>query len=473
MNAIIDSAVDPLDDTDIGEDFTTPPPRMDPAMLYGLIGDIARAGSEGREVNAVAVAAATISWLSARVGPYHYLPIGDKKHPVLLNTLHVGRSAIAGKGESLALLSRIEHHLRGGSLYNDSPLLGLSDSGLSTSEGLALLVHDGYRDGKEEVPPIEDKRLHMVEEEFGGVLERMKREGNALSSSLRELYDGGSIRPRVKSSRLFATHPHFSMHACITPFELREKLDGNSINNGLANRFLIVWAERTCLVPIPPETDGALVRDLAGRLEKAITFAKNRYPGGDINPHRMSERITLTPEAEELYRQEYADLKGRDSMGATVTVLLERRPAITLRLAALFALTDRQIRISRDHLVAALAWSRYHRDSVRFIFGGDSRARQKAIMSSRDRERALNYLRETGGWVSRTELANVAFSKRIRADDLTEVLQGLLADGLLERDEKPNANNPGIKTLYRVVSSAPASRSAPPRVERHPDIGEL
>ena len=263
-----------LEDPD--EDFATPPPRPDEAMLYGIIGDIARAGSDGREVNPVSIAAACISWLAARVGPYHYLRIGDARHPVIINTLHVGRSAIAGKGESTALLRRIEHHIRGGSLFNECQLLGQSDSGLSTSEGLALLVHDGYREGKEEVPPIDDKRLHLVEEEFGGVLEKMKREGNALSASLRELFDGGSIRPKIKTSRLFATHPHVTIHGCITPFELREKLDGNSIHNGLANRFMIFWAERTCLVAIPPETDKAVVEELASRLGRVIDFAMGK-----------------------------------------------------------------------------------------------------------------------------------------------------------------------------------------------------
>ncbi|MCG5494412.1 DUF3987 domain-containing protein [Ectothiorhodospira variabilis] len=422
-------------------------------MLYGVIGDIARAGSEGREVNPVAVAASAISWLSARVGPFHYLRIGDARHPVIINTLHVGRSAIAGKGESVALMKRIEHRLRGGSLFNESDLLGLTDSGLSTSEGLAMLVHDGCRDGKEEVPPVEDKRLWMLEEEFGGVLEKMKREGNALSASLRELFDGGSIRPKIKTSRLFATHPHYACHACITPFELREKLDGNSIHNGLANRHLVLWAERTCLVPVPPETDGSVVASLAEHLTRIITFAKGRYPG-----ERMAEVITMTPEAEALYRQEYPSLKARDPMGATVTVLLERRPTITLRLAALFALSDRQIRITETHLEAALAWSRYHRDSVRFIFGGDAKARQQAIQGSQHREKALGYLRKAGEWVGRADLVKGAFSNRIKADDLTDVLQGLLADGQVERDERPNPNNPGTKTLYRI---APAKTAKP------------
>ena len=59
-------------------DTITPPPVPDTdAMLSGIIGEIARAGSDDKEVNPVAVAAACLSWLSA-----------DWRHPAPRQPVH-------------------------------------------------------------------------------------------------------------------------------------------------------------------------------------------------------------------------------------------------------------------------------------------------------------------------------------------------------------------------------------------------
>jgi len=67
-------------------------PEANPRCLYGLIGDVARAGSEGTETNAVAVAANFMTYLSCAIGRSAYLPIGNTRHHVRLFCLHIGRS---------------------------------------------------------------------------------------------------------------------------------------------------------------------------------------------------------------------------------------------------------------------------------------------------------------------------------------------------------------------------------------------
>ena len=427
------------------EDYTTPPPQATDAMFFGLIGDIAHAGSEGREVSGVSVGLAAISWLAAQIGRDVFVPIGDVRHPVVINTLHSGRTMVAAKSESAALIRRIEYSIRGGSMFDVCPVLGQSHTGgLSTSEGLALLVHDGYRDGKEDIPPIDDKRLWVYEPEFGGLLEKMRREGNAISATLRDVYDGGSIRPATKTSRLWATSPHITVHATITPTELRLKLDENAIHNGLANRFLIAWAERTCFVPLPAPTDKVMVEALAKSVQQVLTFALGEYPS-----EKYRRTITLSPEARELYAAAYPDLRARDPMGESVTALLERRAPITMRLAALFALTDLSTTIGPEHLRAALAWSAYHRDSVRFVFGIDAEQRQRAVVTADRREKVLAFLRSAGDWVMRRDITRDAFKGHIKAGDLDAVLQSLLADRQIEKSERPKANDSGVVTFYR------------------------
>lgn len=63
-------------------------PRPDPACLYGLVGEIARAGSETTEVNAYAIAAAAIAYLSVAVGRGPYLLVIESE---FVNILHQGK----------------------------------------------------------------------------------------------------------------------------------------------------------------------------------------------------------------------------------------------------------------------------------------------------------------------------------------------------------------------------------------------
>ena len=70
-------------------------PRPDAACLYGLIGDIARAGSSDTEANPFAVAAAAMAYLGAAVGRGPYLEVGDDCNPPKLRI-----SAISVKNKS-------------------------------------------------------------------------------------------------------------------------------------------------------------------------------------------------------------------------------------------------------------------------------------------------------------------------------------------------------------------------------------
>ena len=439
-------------DPDAEAEYPTPPPQPSEKMFYGLVGKVAHAGADGREVSPVAVALAFITWLSAQIGPDAFLPIGDVRHRILINGLHTGAPMMAAKSESTALVQRIDDTIRGGSCGESSPMLGpCHTGGLSTSEALALLVHDGYRAGKEDIPPIDDKRLWVCEPKFGGLLERMKRPGNALFEALCDLNDGGSIQPATKTSQLWSTSPHIAVHAIIIPAELRLKLDDNAIHNKLVKRFLIAWAERTSLVPLPAPTDTATVEALAKAVQEVLTFSLGSYP-----EKKYTRAMQVSPEAQEMYADAYPDLRARDPRGETVTTLLERRAPITLRLAALFALTDRTLTIRPEHLEAALAWAAYHRDSVRFVFSRDADRRQPARDLIGLREKVLAFLRDAGDWVGRAVIVRRAFNNHIKRDDLTPVLQALLADREIEQREESNSNNPGLKTLYRIPGAKPS-----------------
>lgn len=64
----------------------------------------------------------------------------------------------------------------------------------SKFQSLVALIHDGYKQGRLDVEPIDDKRLWVVESEFANVLHQGRRDGNTLSAALRDCWDGVSMK---------------------------------------------------------------------------------------------------------------------------------------------------------------------------------------------------------------------------------------------------------------------------------------
>lgn len=431
-------------------DYLMEAPRSTDAMYYGPIGDLAYAASEGTEVNPVAAAAACISWLSARMGRDVFLRVGNTKHHISLYTLHSGRSSVARKGDSVGLLKRvastINKHEHGERLTGNE-----HNGGLSSREGLAFLIHDGYMEGKNEVPAIEDKRLWIMESEFANVLAQAKRDGNTLSTVLRDSWDGVSIKPATKSNRLWASDPHIAIHGCITPSELHAKMSTGEMSNGFANRFLIVHAERTQLVPFPNAATRNTVESLAARFSDVIAFALGDYPAV-----KDTREITLTLEARSAFERHYYYFCECDPAGELITGLLQRRAPMLLRLAALFALTDKSLIVDVAHITAARAWMDYYTQSVRFIFGPLVNAEREARCNE-DAVKLIQYLRNAGDWRTRSQLTKECFGGHISAADLNAALESIQREHPLERKEE-NSGTAKIRTLYRLEESSHNSR---------------
>ena len=217
-------------------------PRPDPACLYGLVGDVARAGSDTTEANPYATAANFIAYMGCAVGRGPYMPVGNTWHHARMFMLHIGRSGRGRKGDAVSLITRIERAIRA---LNADAAPQVHRGGLSSREGLVYLIHDGFSEGKQDVPAILDKRLLVIESEFANVLQQGKREGNTLSTALRDSFDGVSLKPATKSARLWATDPHIGMICAVTPGELLSVMAARELTNGFANRFFMFWAERT------------------------------------------------------------------------------------------------------------------------------------------------------------------------------------------------------------------------------------
>lgn len=360
-------------------------PQPNPICLYGLIGEVARAGSYGTETNPYAIAANLMAYLSCAIGRGPYLPIGDTWHHARLYVLHIGRSGRGRKGDALSLVMRMDQALRE---LNKAYAPQIHRGGLSSREGLVALMHDGFRQGKQEVPPIDDKRLWVVESEFANVLHQGRRNGNTLSAALRDCWDGVSLKPATKTNRLYASAPHVCLSGAISPSELLSLMRQRELTNGFANRFLMIWAERQQISPFPKATPQEAVNTLAQRLLKILEFVHaDQHDSNDLL------RVKLSRQAQWRYSQLYRGELNDDSGSNLVGALLERRAPMLLRVAMLFALTDLQLRIDVRHIEAAMAWICYVAASVKYVFvsASDHQEMERILNLTR---RILSFLEE-------------------------------------------------------------------------------
>lgn len=402
-------------------DDVAPPHRNAPQpnaeCLYGLIGEVARAGSDGTETNSVAIAANFMAYLSCAVGRGVYLPIGNTRHHARLFCLHIGRSGRGRKGDAVSLVLRIDQAMRA---IDESFVPQIHRGGLSSREGLVALMHDGYRQGRHDVPAIEDKRLWVVESEFANVLHQGRRDGNTLSAALRDCWDGIDLKPATKSNRLYASHPHVCLSGAISPSELTGLMSARDLTNGFGNRFLMIWAERTRMLPFPKETPLTTVERLARETLAVLTFVR-----ADRHDERDHLRMELSPQAQWRYAQLYRGELNDDLGDGTVGALLERRAPMLLRLAMLLALTDLQTRIDAPHIDAAIGWIRHATASVRHVFvsaAEDAKLAQALELSSR----VLAFLR-VRGQATRSQISTDCFRGKVPKTLIDASLDHLLA----------------------------------------------
>lgn len=231
--------------------------------------------------------------------------------------------------------------------------------GLSTGEGLIDQVRDDVLgpDGEVEEAGVADKRLLVVEGEFGRVLRALRRDNNTLSPILRLAYDGDTLRISVRYSPIISTGHHISIAGHITVDELLMHLDAVEIFNGLGNRFLFACVKRSKVLARGGSIDADAVRRLGEAV--ALKAAAARGVGFFDRTAAFWDRWDQGGV--------YARLtEDRCGLWGTITA---RAEANVLRLALLYAGLAGARRIDVSHLESALAFWKFCDDSAGFIFG--------------------------------------------------------------------------------------------------------
>ena len=231
---------------------------------------------------------------------------------------------------------------------------------LSSAEGLIYAVRDQLvmmKNGKPVIVDsgVKDKRLLVVEAEFGSALKIMEREGNTVSGTVRHAWDRKDLAPMTKNSPMRATKPHIVIVGHVTKNELLRNLTSTEATNGFANRFVWIAVRRSQFLPFPYLPPAIELKPLIDKLKAAINFAAK---AGEIG-------FTLAAKA--MWGRIYKDLsEAKPGMAGS---LLARSESQVRRLAALYAVLDKKNQVHTYHLQAALALWQFSEKSVQMIFG--------------------------------------------------------------------------------------------------------
>lgn len=419
-------------------------PTLPQEALYGLAGKVAELATEKSEADPAAVLATFLVRAGATFGANAYFNVGDTKHHPRLFSAIVGNSSRARKGTSLNPVERIFAVAEAKALAEN---LFVSPGPLSSGEGLIYAVRDpeevGESDEKEKKEAdegVKDKRLLVVESEFGGALRAMQRQGNNLSAVLRDAWDKGTLAPLTKNNRLKCTDAHISVVGHITRNELAALLENVELFNGFANRFLWFCARRSKEIPFPEPMDSQRVEDIALELAEAIRFGSEKRV---INWH---------PDAARLWAKVYSEIT--KEISGIVGECTARAEAQTIRLAMVYALLDRDDMIRVCHLTAALAVWKYCFASVKFVFAPASTTDSNETGIN---ERILEVLGT--GEKTQKEL-HVLLNRNFSADELKKSLNTLQAVGRISQRTGDGSARGGRKpVIWSLAIGVPSGRA--------------
>lgn len=420
-------------------DPTAPPkavPKVAPAWpapiggeaLRGLAGDVARAIEPHTEADPNAVLIQFLVAFGNLVGRGPWMLVDGHFHHVNEYCCIVGESSKARKGTSWR---RVKAVLTAADASWSSERV---KSGLSSGEGLIWHVRDAVpgfdKDGGAIIvdPGVKDKRLLAVESEFGGLIEKMGREGNTLSAVLRDGWDDGGLSTLTKSNPNATTVSHVSVIGHVTMEELKLKLSACDAVNGFANRFAWFVARRSKLLPRGGRSTKREEVELGARVAALASGI------GD------SEEIRWSAKGGEAWDAAYADLS--TSAPGLLGKVTDRSEAHVLRLAMIYCLLDGRRLIEPSHVAAALEVWRYSAESAKLIFGEST--------GNRDADRALAELVAAGpDGMTRTEVNAAVFKRNKTAAELDAIMAVLIDAKLAEAETVQTSGRP--ETRYRAT----------------------
>ncbi len=398
-------------------------------FLWGFV----KTATEHSEADPAAVLMTFLARFSVEVGRNPFRWNGDGQQHANELVAIVGNTASGRKGTSAKPVDRLFRGLGA----PDHEIAITTPGPLSSGEGIIFKVRDPVLtyivnkktqkgDWVETDPGIKNKRLYIQTEELASAFRAMEREGNTLSTIVRQVFDSGNLAPLTKSSPTKATGAHIGVVGHITGFELDKLAEQNEFYNGLINRFLWVCSCRQKVVPFPKPISDEDLKQMQKNLLDIVKYAQT-----------VSE-MTFSVKSKTLWKEEYPRLT--EEHGGIMGNILARAVTHVIRLSMLNALLDKKSVIEASHIKAALAIWRYCEQSARYIF--ESQGRENPIQ-----RKILDALKD--GAKTATGISN-HFSRNIPAKHIQSVLKALLEQNKITSFAENGKGRPVTK--YKILT---------------------
>lgn len=425
------------------------PEPMAEGAFSGLLGEIVGLIEPETEADRVSILAQLHGYMGPMLGRGPFFMVEDTPHYCNEFFVLAGDTARARKGTSERRVQKFCE--RPDPEFVERKVIG----SVSSAEGIIGEVRDavtkrepireksrvtGYQDVEID-PGVSDKRLLISLGEFVELLNVAQREGNKLTSVLRDAWDGKrTLGAPTKTNRTIATDASIGFIGHVTVEELAHTLRAVDAANGVFNRFVWLAVRRSKLLPFGGSTMDEIDRDgsYRDRFSRAIQAARNvgRMSWGSV-------------EAEELWAESYRKLSAPRS--GMLGKVLARAEAHVLRLAMRYALIDgrmidggrdgRMCLIYPEHVRSALAFWDYAERSAAYIFGDK--------LGDPDAEAVLEALRAAPAGMKRTQIRNDVFSGHRSPQALDAILGRLIRDGLVVQTVVQTGGRPA--TIFTIA----------------------
>ncbi len=395
-------------------------PVLGAAARHGLAGEMLSAIEPHTEADPAALLVTLLSSFGALVGSGPHALADGAEHPARVWPLIVGDTSKARKGTTWQQARRV---------------LSAADKGFTEDRVLA-----GFGSGEALVDAVageQDRRLLVLESEYGRVLAVSKREGSTLATLLRQAWDGGRLQVRSRAGTAVADHTHVVVIGHITRAELLAKMAESDALGGSLNRFVVVAARRSKLLPAGGNLDDRVVEDFGRKV--ALVAMQARKVG----------LVRRTPEAESHWAGVYEGLAD-DDPGGLLGAVIARDAAQVLRLSVTYALLDGSNRIEVAHIQAAQALWAYARASASAIFG--------AATGDKIADLLLAELQTRGGnGLDGTAIRDL-LGRHARKERIDQAIATLEKRGLATKATKATQGRP--KTVVRLATKATKATKA-------------
>ncbi|MEU4233382.1 hypothetical protein AB0F17_54635 [Nonomuraea sp. NPDC026600] len=393
-------------------------PVISNEAFHGLFGRITDALDPYTEGSKVGVMVSLMSAYSAYIGYGPTVETGKGSSPLALWGVLVGRSGVGRKGTATGIARRVVEGAFA-TFAEENVVEGLPATGLGFITELADRAEGTLAN------PV-----WFIEEEGDALLSNARRDAK-VGIYLRKSFDAQTIAHKTKVDDLRVRRPHLGLTMHVQPRNWAAVAGGKDATGGTWNRLLPVWVQQSKTLPVFESSDAhEAIRQAARALRQAGDYA------------RQVDTVTVPGHVARVFEAKHRPIVEAMISTEAMSQYAERAMAYMIRLAGLFALSERRDEISERDFDAALALVCYSIETIAYVLP-EAEASEEASLAVK----VENFVREAG--LEGRTATEIYRALNIKAADLREIVTQLDTIEVVKgHSAKGTGGRPSMRYLY-------------------------